>query len=68
MPVEFLGPRQVLPLRPHEGEGMLGAEHMAVQVGDPLATCRRHVQVADGLLQVRRDARPIKVGIAPHPR
>ena len=52
-----------LSLRSHEGEGVLSAEYMAVKVGDPLPARRRHVQVRNGLLQVRRDAGPVKVGI-----
>jgi hypothetical protein len=58
------GPVGGLSLRSHEGEGVLGAEHMTVQVSDPLPPRRRHVQVANGFFQVRRDAGPIKVGKA----
>ena len=43
---------------------MLGAEHVAVQVCDPLPARRRHVQVRDRLVQVGRDAAPVEVGIA----
>jgi hypothetical protein len=41
-----------LSLRPHQSEGVLGAEDMAVKVGDPLPARRRHVQVRHGLLQM----------------
>jgi hypothetical protein len=40
-------------LRPHEGEGMLGAEHVAMQVGDPLSARCRHIQVCHGIPEVR---------------
>jgi len=51
-------------LRPHEHKGVLGAEHVAMQVGDPLPPRRRHVQAAVGLLETGRDAVPVEIGIA----
>jgi len=42
-----------LSLWSHEGEGVLGAEHMTVQVRDPLSPCRGDVEVVDRFLQMR---------------
>jgi hypothetical protein len=43
-------PATGLPLWSHQSEGVLGAEDMAVKVGDPLPARRRYVQVRHGLL------------------
>src|SRR5829696_3994279 len=53
-----------LSLGAHQSERVLCAEHMAMQVGDPLAPRRGDVQVGDSFLQVGRDTVPVEVGIA----
>src|SRR5215218_3281551 len=52
-----------LSLGAHQSERVLCAEHMAMQVGDPLAPCRGDVQVGNCFLQVGRDTVPVEVGI-----
>src|SRR5580692_3279775 len=60
-------PRKLAPavsvLRPAVTEFALSAEHVAIEVGDPLPAAGRHVQITNGALDVRRYAVPIKLRI-----
>src|SRR3954466_12543321 len=53
-------------LRPGQRDVTLGAEHVAVEVGDPLPPDLGLVEVADLGLDVRCDAVPIELRIAVH--
>jgi hypothetical protein len=53
-----------LSLRTGQRDLAFGAEHIAVEGADPLAAARRHVEVTDFGLDVRRDAIPIELRVA----
>src|ERR1700733_7894090 len=57
------GREPALMLRAAEAEIALGAEYIAVEVCDPLPSARRHIQIADGALDMRRNAVPVKLRI-----
>src|ERR1700728_4909411 len=50
-------------LRPAQAEVALGAEHVAVEVGDPLPSTRGNVEIADGGLDMRGHAVPVELRI-----
>src|SRR5260370_38683741 len=53
-----------LPLRPRQRDVAFGAENVAIQVRNPLASARRHVEVAYFSLDMRRHAVPVELRIA----
>src|SRR5260370_4265703 len=53
-----------LPLRPRQRDVAFGAENVAIQVRNPLASARRHVEVAYFGLDMRRHAVPVELRIA----
>src|ERR1700736_722008 len=53
-----------LPLRPRQRDVAFGAEHVAIEIGDPLPSARRFVEVAYFSLDMRRHAVPVELRIA----
>src|SRR5256886_1064775 len=54
-------PDHALSLRPRQIHLALGAEHIAVQIGDPLAAAGGHVEITDRKLDLRRHVGPVEL-------
>src|SRR5262245_1888088 len=50
-------------LRPRVAEIALGSENIAVKVCNPLSSARRHVEISDRRLDVRRNSLPVELRI-----
>ena len=59
-----LGEFSALPLRARKRNILLGAKNVAVEIGDPLASARRLVEITYFSLNVRRHAVPVELRIA----
>ena len=55
--------RRPLALRSHEALGKLRAQNVIVQIRNPLAAGTGHIQIFDSILDMGRDAVPVKSGI-----
>src|SRR5205085_8758312 len=56
--------QRLLALRPHQAVVILGAEHVVVQVGDPLPARYRHGKIFDRAAEMLGHRVPVKARIA----
>src|SRR4029079_11478532 len=60
------GGRACLLLRPAQPDIALGSEDVGIEIGDPLPSAGRHIEVADGSLHVGGDAVPVELRVFVH--